>query len=206
MTERWTLQDACWEVDKWVRCCCFDLRFGYVNSTLLSQERWDERFNLLWSSKSRDLCFLWPQTWLWPDILTRSVYPRLHHHLSVALLELMSINLTACLSLFLLLPVGLPALSTVFKPACFSFCLLLTVSVLLSVSLLLLSPSQVDISNGMDWSSDQKTFFYIDSLSLTVDALDYDITTGIMGKRELQLGRPNWAFLFPGEKDLFLRK
>lgn len=34
----------------------------------------------------------------------------------------------------------------------------------------------------MEWSSDQKTFFYIDSLSLTVDALDYDITTGIMGK------------------------
>ncbi|KAF1372007.1 hypothetical protein PFLUV_G00277010 [Perca fluviatilis] len=37
---------------------------------------------------------------------------------------------------------------------------------------------QVDISNGMDWSLDQKTFFYIDSLSLTVDAFDYDLNTG----------------------------
>ncbi|XP_075898641.1 regucalcin [Nelusetta ayraudi] len=44
---------------------------------------------------------------------------------------------------------------------------------------------QVSISNGMDWSSDQKTFFYIDSLSLTVDALDYDVTTGIMGNRRV---------------------
>lgn len=30
----------------------------------------------------------------------------------------------------------------------------------------------------MDWSLDQKTFFYIDSLSLTVDAFDYDSNTG----------------------------
>lgn len=86
------------------------------------------------------------------------------------MLELVSINLTACLSVCILV--------------------LLTVSVLLSVSLPLPSPSQVDISNGMDWSSDQKTFFYIDSLSRTVDALDYDVTTGIMGKREFQLGCP----------------
>uniref|UniRef100_UPI0037E884B4 regucalcin isoform X1 n=1 Tax=Semicossyphus pulcher TaxID=241346 RepID=UPI0037E884B4 len=41
--------------------------------------------------------------------------------------------------------------------------------------------SQVDISNGMDWSLDQKTFFYIDSLSLTVDAFDYDSNTGHLG-------------------------
>uniref|UniRef100_A0AAQ6ISP2 SMP-30/Gluconolactonase/LRE-like region domain-containing protein n=1 Tax=Anabas testudineus TaxID=64144 RepID=A0AAQ6ISP2_ANATE len=41
--------------------------------------------------------------------------------------------------------------------------------------------SQVDISNGLDWSLDMKTFFYIDSLSLTVDAFDYDITTGQLG-------------------------
>lgn len=78
------------------------------------------------------------------------------------------------------------------SPACLSYCLqaclfvLLShtdfLSVHLSVSLRHLSPSQVNISNGMDWSSDQKTFFYIDSLSLTVDALDYDVTTGIMGK------------------------
>ncbi|XP_039648492.1 regucalcin [Perca fluviatilis] len=44
---------------------------------------------------------------------------------------------------------------------------------------------QVDISNGMDWSLDQKTFFYIDSLSLTVDAFDYDLNTGNISKTHL---------------------
>uniref|UniRef100_A0A8C9G0Y6 SMP-30/Gluconolactonase/LRE-like region domain-containing protein n=1 Tax=Pavo cristatus TaxID=9049 RepID=A0A8C9G0Y6_PAVCR len=37
---------------------------------------------------------------------------------------------------------------------------------------------QVDISNGLDWSLDHKTFFYIDSLSYSVDAFDYDLQTG----------------------------
>ncbi|XP_026217560.1 regucalcin isoform X2 [Anabas testudineus] len=54
----------------------------------------------------------------------------------------------------------------------------------LSVSLYQ-SHSQVDISNGLDWSLDMKTFFYIDSLSLTVDAFDYDITTGQLGNRRV---------------------
>nr|XP_040049170.1 regucalcin isoform X1 [Gasterosteus aculeatus aculeatus]XP_040049180.1 regucalcin isoform X1 [Gasterosteus aculeatus aculeatus] len=45
--------------------------------------------------------------------------------------------------------------------------------------------SQVDISNGMDWSLDQKTFFYIDSLSLTVDAFDYDTNSGEIGNRRV---------------------
>lgn len=40
---------------------------------------------------------------------------------------------------------------------------------------------QVDISNGLDWSLDHKTFFYIDSLSYSVDAFDYDIQTGKIG-------------------------
>ncbi|XP_077959676.1 regucalcin isoform X2 [Gasterosteus aculeatus] len=45
--------------------------------------------------------------------------------------------------------------------------------------------SQVDISNGMDWSLDQKTFFYIDSLSLTVDAFDYDTNSAEIGNRRV---------------------
>ncbi|XP_040888025.1 regucalcin [Toxotes jaculatrix] len=45
--------------------------------------------------------------------------------------------------------------------------------------------SQVDISNGLDWSLDQKTFFYIDSLSLTVDAFDYDSNSGRLGNRRV---------------------
>ncbi|XP_017296408.1 regucalcin isoform X1 [Kryptolebias marmoratus] len=45
--------------------------------------------------------------------------------------------------------------------------------------------SQVDISNGLDWSLDQKTIFYIDSLALTVDAFDYDPSTGHLGNRRV---------------------
>ncbi|XP_032364820.1 regucalcin [Etheostoma spectabile] len=44
---------------------------------------------------------------------------------------------------------------------------------------------QVDISNGLDWSLDQKTFFYIDSLSLSVDAFDYDLETGDISNRRV---------------------
>ncbi|XP_027132245.1 regucalcin isoform X1 [Larimichthys crocea] len=45
--------------------------------------------------------------------------------------------------------------------------------------------NQVDISNGLDWSLDQKTFFYIDSLSRTVDAFDYDSHSGQIGNRRV---------------------
>lgn len=42
---------------------------------------------------------------------------------------------------------------------------------------------QVDISNGLDWSLDNKTFYYIDSLSYSVDAFDYDLQTGRIANR-----------------------
>lgn len=45
--------------------------------------------------------------------------------------------------------------------------------------------SQVDISNGMDWSEDQRTFFYIDSLSFSVDAFDYDINSGQLSNQRV---------------------
>ncbi|XP_077199495.1 regucalcin-like [Paroedura picta] len=41
----------------------------------------------------------------------------------------------------------------------------------------------VDISNGLDWSLDNRTFFYIDSLSYSVDAFDYDLQTGQISNR-----------------------
>ncbi|XP_053313484.1 regucalcin [Spea bombifrons] len=41
----------------------------------------------------------------------------------------------------------------------------------------------VDISNGIDWSLDHKTLYYIDSLSYHVDALDYDVKTGKSSNR-----------------------
>lgn len=78
-----------------------------------------------------------------------------------------------------------PCLSRSLVPAC-----LCVYAGLLTCLWLCLSRSQVDISNGLDWSSDHKTFFYIDSLSLTVDAFDYDsnTNTGHIG---------NCAFLLP---------
>ncbi|XP_034287290.1 regucalcin [Pantherophis guttatus] len=42
---------------------------------------------------------------------------------------------------------------------------------------------KVDISNGLDWSLDHRTFFYIDSLSYHVDAFDYDLQTGELCNR-----------------------
>ncbi|XP_059534877.1 regucalcin isoform X1 [Myotis daubentonii] len=42
---------------------------------------------------------------------------------------------------------------------------------------------QVDISNGLDWSLDHKIFYYIDSLSYSVDAFDYDLHTGKISNR-----------------------
>lgn len=44
---------------------------------------------------------------------------------------------------------------------------------------------QVDISNGLDWSSDGRLFFYIDSLKKTVDVFDYDISRGHIENRRV---------------------
>ncbi|KAL4656864.1 regucalcin [Arapaima gigas] len=44
---------------------------------------------------------------------------------------------------------------------------------------------QVDLSNGLDWSLDHQTFYYIDSLSYKVEAFDYDIVTGSVCNRRV---------------------
>jgi len=41
--------------------------------------------------------------------------------------------------------------------------------------------SGVGCSNGLAWSHDGKTLFHVDSLSYTVKAYDYDLSTGAMG-------------------------
>jgi sugar lactone lactonase YvrE len=41
----------------------------------------------------------------------------------------------------------------------------------------------VTIANGMDWSPDEKTFYYIDSYTLAVDAFDFNVARGTLGKR-----------------------
>ncbi|CAK8697077.1 regucalcin-like [Clavelina lepadiformis] len=46
--------------------------------------------------------------------------------------------------------------------------------------------SPVDISNGLSWSHDKRTMYYCDTLRFTIDAYDYDITTGnISNMREV---------------------
>jgi sugar lactone lactonase YvrE len=42
---------------------------------------------------------------------------------------------------------------------------------------------QVSISNGLAWSRDKKTMYFIDSLAYSVDAFDYDDATGEIGNR-----------------------
>ncbi|XP_067356491.1 regucalcin isoform X7 [Channa argus] len=69
--------------------------------------------------------------------------------------------------------------------------------------------NQVDISNGMDWSLDMKTFFYIDSLSLTIDAFDYDTNTGQLGVRLQTVSLPvmkttSCCFGGPDYSDLYV--
>jgi len=45
----------------------------------------------------------------------------------------------------------------------------------------------IGISNGLAWSQDKKTFYYADSLALTIDAFDYDVNTGNISKLWLVL-------------------
>jgi sugar lactone lactonase YvrE len=41
----------------------------------------------------------------------------------------------------------------------------------------------VTISNGLDWSDDQRRMYYIDSLAHGVDVFDYDVETGAIANR-----------------------
>ncbi|XP_033737416.1 regucalcin-like [Pecten maximus] len=42
---------------------------------------------------------------------------------------------------------------------------------------------KISISNGMAWSSDNRTMFYIDSIPAKVEAFDYDISSGTISNR-----------------------
>ena len=42
--------------------------------------------------------------------------------------------------------------------------------------------TDIDISNGLAWTDDTKTMYYIDSFPRHVYAFDYDIATGEMSK------------------------
>ncbi|XP_050700348.1 uncharacterized protein LOC126987425 [Eriocheir sinensis] len=45
------------------------------------------------------------------------------------------------------------------------------------------SVDKITLSNGLAWSSDHKTFYYIDSMDFAVDAFDYSKETGIITNR-----------------------
>lgn len=54
----------------------------------------------------------------------------------------------------------------------------------------------VTISNGMAWSPDYKTFYYIDTPTCEVRAYDYDVKTGEIANRRIAFNVPNslgWA-------------
>lgn len=46
---------------------------------------------------------------------------------------------------------------------------------------------QIDIANGLAWTADDKTLYYIDSFSYRVDAFDYDGESATLSKARISL-------------------
>jgi sugar lactone lactonase YvrE len=49
----------------------------------------------------------------------------------------------------------------------------------------------VTLSNGLDWTVDDRTMFYIDSLAHGVDAFDFDLGAGAISGRRLLIDVPS---------------
>ncbi len=47
------------------------------------------------------------------------------------------------------------------------------------------------ISNGLDWTDDQRTMYFIDSMAFGVDAFDYDAASGAIGNRRRAVEVPD---------------
>lgn len=54
----------------------------------------------------------------------------------------------------------------------------------------------VTISNGLAWSSDNKTMYYIDSIPRKVYAYDYDLRTGNISKCCLPVCSAGWFVVY----------
>jgi len=50
--------------------------------------------------------------------------------------------------------------------------------------------SDISISNGLVWTEDQATFYYIDSLAFQIAAFDYDVATGEIANRRVVVKLP----------------
>jgi len=48
----------------------------------------------------------------------------------------------------------------------------------------------ISVSNGIVWTADQKTMYYIDSPTRQIDAFDYDIETGLISNRRTAVEMP----------------
>ena len=44
-----------------------------------------------------------------------------------------------------------------------------------------MTPAQISISNGLAWSADGGTLYYIDTLNYAVEAFDYSVQDGAIG-------------------------
>ena len=54
----------------------------------------------------------------------------------------------------------------------------------------------VSLSNGLDWSPDGRTFYYVDSRLSGIDAYAFDVSGGELGERRtIELGLPAGAFV-----------
>lgn len=49
---------------------------------------------------------------------------------------------------------------------------------------------EISIGNGLAWSADRKTMYYIDTLTCGVDAFDYDVESGQISNRRQIIGIP----------------